>query len=357
MKTLSILLTTESLGPGGAERQLTELAKGLSIHNDFKLSIVSFSRKSHYDDEVEKCSPLFRISDRYDVWRLSVLRNLMKAYDAVRPQIVHSFLVMDSIYVYLLSYFRDFVWINGSIRDTIGTRDWQQYAKKKLLKLAPYVVANSHAGLEHYGFKADDRHVVIHNGIDVGRFSRANSDSPREFSICSVANFSSYKDHWTLLKAFKIIADRNVRLYLVGDGKFRPEYESYVRSENLSGKVIFLGRQTDVEQIISNMDLGVLCSYKQIGEGFPNAVLEFMASGVPVIASNVGGVKEIIRDGINGFVVDPESPKILAERIQFTMDNMAQMRPIIETAFVDVKTRYSSEIMAEKYANFYRSIA
>jgi glycosyltransferase involved in cell wall biosynthesis len=99
---------------------------------------------------------------------------------------------------------------------------------------------------------------------------------------------------------------------LIGDGKERPKLEQQVREAGLEENFLFLGCRNDVPDLLAACDLSVLPSES---EGLPNAILEAMAAGVPVVATCVGGIPEIIENGQNGLLVPPQNPQALAEAI------------------------------------------
>ena len=111
-----------------------------------------------------------------------------------------------------------------------------------------------------------------------------------------------------MLKSCKILCENNFnyKCLLVGDGELKDEIVDMTYELGLSDKVIFLGNRTNVSEILKNANLFILHSKR---EGFPIALLEAMATGLPVIATNVGGVPEIIKNGGNGIIVAPNNPK------------------------------------------------
>jgi len=129
--------------------------------------------------------------------------------------------------------------------------------------------------------------------------------------VCLVANFFPYKGHRDFIEAAALAARDipSARFILVGDGALRGEIEGRIESLGLGQRVTLLGVREDSMRIMHLSDVVALCSYE---EGFPNVLLEAMAAGRPVIATRVGGVPEIVEDGVTGLLVDPHSPDQLA---------------------------------------------
>jgi glycosyltransferase involved in cell wall biosynthesis len=166
-----------------------------------------------------------------------------------------------------------------------------------------------------------DRTVVIYNGIEMLRGSGATRSSAREklglgsdeFVVGIVAAMRPEKDHATFLRAARGLRDRiaDARFVVVGDGPTRARVESLAADLGLTGAVVFTGDREDVLDLLPAFDAFTLSSYTV--EAFPMSALEAMACGVPVVATRVGGLPEMIREGIDGMLVSPRNPVELAD--------------------------------------------
>jgi glycosyltransferase involved in cell wall biosynthesis len=136
-------------------------------------------------------------------------------------------------------------------------------------------------------------------------------------TIVCVANLIAYKGHMTLLRAISQLRPDGWSLLLVGDGPERENIQRLIASKNLQDRVSLLGRRSDVNEILDTADLLVLPSYS---EGMPNAVLEAMSHGIPVVASDVGGVRSLLGSGA-GMIVSPRDEQALAEALQSLIDD------------------------------------
>ncbi len=147
-----------------------------------------------------------------------------------------------------------------------------------------------------------DRLVTIHNAMpDVAETVRARPGSS-PVRLVMVARFSRWKDQPTLLHALSGLKDLDWRLTLVGDGPLRGQVEELAQSLGLGSRVSFLGFRRDVAEQLARAQLFLLISK---WEGFPRSILEAMRAGLPVIASDVGGVQEAVVHGETGFVISP----------------------------------------------------
>ncbi len=157
----------------------------------------------------------------------------------------------------------------------------------------------------------DARTVVIHNAVEVGSFgARAESTGPPR--ILSVGRLAYPKDFVTLPAGLALL-DADYRLFLVGDGPDAPEVAATVEARGLSDRVELLGAQVSVAERLARSDVFVLSSRS---EGFPVSILEAMAAGLPVVATDVGGVAEAVVDGETGILVPAADPQALAGALE-----------------------------------------
>lgn len=217
-----------------------------------------------------------------------------------------------------------------SSRRDLGHWWWYTVRNRRILRCiqnrSNVVIANSGAVRDYLinedGFSPTCVRVV-RNGVEVEPFLKAHADRNLLFPFLSredklvavVANMNIQgKGHSDLIEAARAICSAfpYARFLLIGDGRERAGLEKVVTEHGLGNNILFLGHRNDVPDVLSCCDLSVLPSW---AEGMPNAVLESMAAGLPVIATRVGGTPEIIEDGTSGLLVPPRSPQALADAI------------------------------------------
>jgi glycosyltransferase involved in cell wall biosynthesis len=224
-----------------------------------------------------------------------------------------------------------------SSRRDLSNLTWYTPARRRILRfvqeLGTHIVANAEAIkkdlVETDGFPPE-KITVINNSVDTTlfRISPIKRDDVipgaplSEKWVVLVGNMNpvyrgcheSFKGHLDLVEASKFVCAKqpNVRFVLVGDGGVRGAIEEAVQRAGLSRNFSFLGRRRDIPSILSCCNLGVLPSH---AEGLPNALLEYMAAGLPIVATAVGGIPEVIEHERQGLLVPPRNPDALAAAI------------------------------------------
>jgi glycosyltransferase involved in cell wall biosynthesis len=166
------------------------------------------------------------------------------------------------------------------------------------------------------------RAKVIPNAVDVSVVPTGPRAAAEPVEIASVGRLAAPKDFSTLLSALALLPRGRVRLTVLGDGPLRPELERKVAELGLADDVVLTGEVADVRRYLDRADVFALSS---TSEGMPISVLEAMAAGLPVVASAVGGLHEIVVDGATGFLVPASQPAALAEALGRLVED-AQLR-------------------------------
>jgi glycosyltransferase involved in cell wall biosynthesis len=201
----------------------------------------------------------------------------------------------------------------------------------------------------------------IYNGLDLSMFNRTPLKykqmrlelglNPSEFAWCMVANLVDYKGHIDLLKAFSKLSASSCRLFLVGrDRGAQRSIKLMIAQLALQDRVVLLGDRSDVPDILAAMNGYVMASHT---EGFSNAILEAMASGLPVVATNVGGSAEALQGGELGLLVRPHNHEDLASAMQKIMDSQELRKKFSSTSARTVRTKYSIDVLADSYLDLY----
>jgi sugar transferase (PEP-CTERM/EpsH1 system associated) len=211
-----------------------------------------------------------------------------------------------------------------------------------------------------------ERVAVITNGIDLAPYAGPAPDrdavrrelgaGPDDWLIVQVARLDYLKDHATALRALAHAVGRlpNARLVLVGDGPERPAIERLRAEAGLADRVWLLGPRGDVPRLLRAADLFLLTS---ISEGIPLTVIEAMAAGLPVVATRVGGVPEVVDDGVTGLLAAAGDAGALAAHLVALAGQPDQAREMGRRGRDRAWAVFSEERMVDAYARLYREMA
>lgn len=238
----------------------------------------------------------------------------------------------------------------------------QLWIRRQVARLVDRYVAVSTQVADNtrvHGLAVEPKLTVIENGIDVGRHMprpewrrevRAELGLPADARVIgTVSRLADYKNVGLLLRSGLPHLNDMTRLLIIGDGPERSELESWAAQHRQGQFVRFLGQRTDVARLLNGVDLFALSSKT---EGHPIAVIEAMATGLPVLATRVGGIPDMVEDGATGFLAEVQEDAF-ASRLA---EALAQFRnwPTMGSAAREVASqRFSSDAMSERYQAVY----
>lgn len=226
------------------------------------------------------------------------------------------------------------------------------------------VVANSQAAAGYraaYSRLAPERLHVVPNGLDLERYaapaplSRAGLGLPADAPLLALVGRLAVetKGHLDLLRAMGEPGLEACRLLVVGDGPDRARLERAVADLGLAGRVALAGHRADVEALFGLADIAVMASRH---ESSPNVILEAWAAGRPVVATRVGGVPELVRDGADGLLVPPGDPPALAAALRALLADPALARRLGEAGRARVYADYTAAAMARRVGALYERL-
>ncbi|MDP9380523.1 MAG: glycosyltransferase [Chloroflexota bacterium] len=370
----NILYPVNELKIGGAEQQLLELVRGLD-KSRFRPIVAPLYPGGALDAEF-RAVPGVKVIDlhrkgKYDFstfWRIaSLLRK--ERIDLVQPFLSPATL-FGLLPAMLVGTSAKVVTERCGVRRVRGLgyklyrtiEDW-------LSRYADMIIPNSVAGqdlLLQRGLPAT-KIRVIYNGINLQRLRvnptvvaghRARLGVPQGGAVVGIlAGLTRPKGHDTFLRAAARINSEcpHVRYAIVGDGPLREELETLASDLGLQERVVFFGYQRGVADLLATCDMVVSAS--RDNEGCSNSVLEAMALGVPVIATDIGGNRELVQDGVTGRLVPVGDHKALATKILAALSEEAETRAVVERAKRMIESRFALERMVRDYEELYTALA
>lgn len=218
-----------------------------------------------------------------------------------------------------------------------------------------------------------DRISLIRNGVDSQRFVPTGSGAPQPISGCpfdpdrhiilgTVGRLQAEKDHATLITAFALLfhgegppratssdSAPSLRLVVAGDGPLRPQLESLARQLGIDAAIWWAGERQDVPDLMRGFHIFVLPSR---AEGISNTLLEAMSSGLPAVATDVGGNPELVIEGQTGRLVQPADPRALAQAMGSLIDPAVRL-PMGRAARSRIESEFSLDQMIRRYEALY----
>jgi L-malate glycosyltransferase len=315
----NLFLMINTLETGGSERQFASLVTTIRPER-FQIHLGCLRRVGPLAVRVKDITE-FPLGGSYFSWQ--ALRSGLELARWLRAKeiaVAHAFDFYANLMLLPIARLAGVRAVIGSHRQLGDLLTPTQFrAQATAFRFCDRIVCNSQAAanrLSKYGVSVR-KLVVIPNGLGREAFVRADPILPREERIVRVGMIGrmnvAYKNQGAFVRAAKRISQRcdHVEFVLVGDGVFRPEFERLAHS--LGSRVRFLGERDDIPAVLAALDLLVVPS---VSESLPNVILEAMAAGIPVVATRVGGIPEVVEHERTGLLVPPEDEDQLVEAIE-----------------------------------------
>lgn len=385
MKPLRIGFVIHTLESGGAEGQLVEWARALAT-DEFKCKVYCLVRGGFHEQRIRDLGvdieilgyrpmrgPDGRLDARAALTGIPALGRLIRAIRRDRPDILHTLLLMSDVMGAVASRFAGhrlrLVGSRRALSDCAGLGGIRAAVLRWAVRKADAVVCNSRAVVEDViqtqGVAAE-RVTCIYNGVDVDRFGRARSGreamrsalglAPEARTIGYVGQLRPEKGHALLLRSFAELRRRHAaaRLLLIGGGPLEPTLRALAGELDIADGVHFLGIRKDIPELLSAMDMFVLPSRT---EGFSNVLLEAMASGLPIVASRVGGNPEALDDGGCGLLFESGREEALTAALDRVLSEPETARQLGEAGLRRAREVFSLDALHRQLRAFYRRVA
>lgn len=193
---------------------------------------------------------------------------------------------------------------------------------------------------------------VIHNGMKVIGERKDPSDD-EELNFVQIARFEAQKDFDTLLSAIDLLRDRSFVVHLIGEGPLREEALQKVEQMGLGNKVIFHGQRRDVDNFLRR---GRVCILSTHWEGLPRSIIEAMGAGMPVIATMVGGIPELVSEGRTGHMFMPEDSRALAHCMDRFLSDPQLVAQFGKRSRETFRRKFTYDRMLAEYLSLYRTL-
>lgn len=356
---MKVLHISRSMGQGGAEKIVFQLCTGIK-----EVSQCVASAGGAYVDELkEQKIPHYLIPDIDGKNPFIILKTIKTLWSIVKKEkvdIIHTHHRMAAFYARVLQFF------NHRLKH-VYTAHNVFYGKRLLLRFAlqrAVVVAVGNGVKENlkteYGIN-EKRIRVIYNAIDTSELTGNNNeliDSLKEsgyYVIGSIGRLSRQKGIDVLIKAMRELNDEfnSIKLVIIGDGEDRNKLEKLAKRLGVTDKIIFLGYQSNVLDIISQLEFVVLPSR---WEGLPLTPIETFSQGKTIIATNIPGNNEIIVNQKNGLLFKKDNVADLVKKIKLLILDNQLKRNLEDSAYESYKNNYNYSVFLNGYKNVYKAV-
>lgn len=357
------------LGKGGAEKQLFYLVRGLD-KSRFHPVVVSLTPGGYWKGRFKDLNvEIFEIEGgRFRYFKRLI--NILKFLRTLMPDIVHTFMLTANSYGRFGALLAGVPVIVGSERSIaeIGNdkKKWEIWLDKVLCSFTDTIICNTETArlnlIKQHSF-ASEKLTTILNGFDWAEFQSHGDPAmnergvPSEKAVGTVGTLSGVKNHRLFLDVARIVSDQysgdSLFFIIVGDGPLRGELQAYAQHIGLGSKVLFTGERDDIPRLLRRMDVFVHTSRY---EGLCNAIMEAMAGGLPVVATDAGGNRELVLENETGFLCPVRDPSALAEKILLLLRDGSLARKMGAKGAARIYEGYSVEKMVQQTAAVYERL-
>ena len=356
-----LFLMANSGDAGGTERQFAVMAEALS-RGAFRVETGCLRHRGIFFDNLPEIQE-FPLGGSFASWqaqrsRLALARHLRRKKIAV----AHSFDFYSNLMLLPTARMAGTPVVIGSMRQ-LGDRlsGAQTRTLTWVLRIFPdRIVCNSHAAAERLRELrvAAHRLVVIPNALPTQCFDPTAPLLPpgKTLRVGLIARMNEkVKNQPALLRAAALVLKDipNLEIVLAGDGALRPELEKMVADLGIARQVLFLGERRDIPAVLASLDISVLTS---LSESMPNAILEAMAAGLPVVSTRVGGSAEVVRHGETGLLVDSGDDAQLADALRTLLRNESLRKEFGARGKGVARSQFGVASVQKQYEDLYATV-
>jgi len=351
---------------GGAQIHVRDICVGLKS-SGHSISVVMGGNESHYEEfesnEIEQINSKYLIRQLNLITDIKAFIEIRKIIKRIKPDLIatHSSKagIIGRVIGWSLHIPTIFTAHGWSFTEGVTRKKKRMYL---LIEKFVGLISDGVITVSEYDKQLALKHkvlplekiITIHNGVhETNRLKEVRFRSD-EINLIMVARFAPPKKQLDLLKALTKIQEYKWKMLFVGDGILRKEAEEFVEREELNDRVQFLGNRNDVEEVLRNSHIFILLSD---WEGLPLSILEAMRSGLPIIASDVGGVKEAVVQSVNGFMVARNDERELISKLTLLLTSPPLRLEMGNRSRELYQEHFKFEQMYEKTLYFYKEVS
>ena len=351
---IRVAIVLPYFGNGGAENMVSRLTSHLDLNRVEAEVICIYGDRQNNELErnIWKHGVPIKYIHKGKGFSLSAIIRLNQELADFRPQIIHTHL---SACVYCIP------WVlthqitmlhtvhNMPAYELIKPKRILMSIMYKIRKAVPVAISHEIQRLMKEEYKLNTKVELVYNPVDIVKFDFHLKENHNKYTIVSVGRLSIQKNQQLLFQAFEKVleVDKEAELYILGDGPLRNKLETYILKHKLEHNIYLEGNVNNVEDYFAKADVFALSSSY---EGLPLAVLEAMAAGLPIVSTDVGGVRDIVTD--NGILVNPGDVDDLSHAMILLKDNR-KLRDQMSICSKHNIVRFDTKIIAKYYVDLY----
>ena len=356
---MRIIQVMPEFGLAGAEIMCETLIGELrNLHNEV-YAVSLFNYHSPITDRLENSGVKIFYLDKKSGLDVGIIKKLINIFREIKPDVVHT-------HRYVMKYVLPAAKI-AKIRSIVHTvhniAERENYRRDRvfyhigyrLFGVTPVALSNEiRDSIVDVYHLSSNRIPVIFNGINLEKYKKKEDYSyDGEFRLLHIGRFAEQKNHEALLDAFyKVNFDFDfLKLFLIGEGELENTIKEKVHRLDLDSKIVFVGTTDRIDEYLHNSDLFVLPSKY---EGMPMTLIEAMATGLPIVTTDVGGIGSMLTDQVDALLSKPVTNEIYKNLHRMILDEDLR-RQCGNNAFRRA-CEFSSKTMAEKYMDVYKSM-
>ena len=350
-----IFMVIPSLGDGGGERLAINLSIKL-VEKGFDVYLISLYKcVESVNYHLVKDNNLKLIClDKKKGLDYSLFSKIKKLFKEIKPDIIHTHLdTLLYVIPFLNKKHKKYHTIHSiAEKEAVGLQKIIRNYAFKIKKVVPVAICEtvSTSISKYYNINKNEI-PIVYNGINTKKYYKKQNTDNSQFTLINVGTLYEVKNQKFLINVFYEFNKKypNSKLNILGEGLLRTELETQIAKMNLSNKVMLLGKVSNVEDYLATSDVFVMTS---LFEGLPLSMIEAMACGLPIVSSNVGGIKDLIDEGKNGFLLNSFDIKLFVDKISLLFEDSLLLAKLSDNN-IDKAKLFDFDNMTINYINLY----
>ena len=367
MKKIYVLHLMEDLKIGGAERVIADISEGLG-RKDFEVSVWCITDGGEIAEELKENGVEVKILGIHSYYNPFKILKLSRLLRKAKPDIVHTHGYFASVIGRIAAKIAGVLVIINHVHSTYWDYKKRNFRMEKLLSRFTHKIICCSKAVEDFVSSQDvikpEKTLVIYNGVAESRFSSSKNASSVKAQlgidsgdrvVGTVSSLAPHKGHEYLFQAAPLVlrASAHAKFLIVGDGILQDKLKEQVKDLSLSSAVIFTGTRKDIPEILSAVDVFVLPSSSREGLGI--SIIEAMAAEKPVVATDIGGIPEVVQNGETGLLVPPRDPEALAHAVIDLFQNPGKAEEMGRQGRIKFKQELTNKRMLREVENLYKA--